>query len=154
MPDPEALAEEFGCLFLRLHRLMDSRMSEQGASLTRTKFLLLIEREGPLRAADIADLFGQAPRTVTETIDSLERHGLVHRQPDSHDRRVKRIFITDAGRRAVEATEPLRLGFIRDTFGCLVEEERVRLNELLTKLTKAVDAQEQATAFKPMQHRL
>ena len=63
----------------------------------------------PLRATDIAELFGLAPRTVTESLDALERAGLLRREADPADRRVKRISITEEGRRAITATEPLRL---------------------------------------------
>ncbi|MFN3434510.1 MAG: MarR family winged helix-turn-helix transcriptional regulator, partial [Sphingomonas sp.] len=80
---------------------MNRRMAEQGASLARTKLLLFLDRRGPARAADIADFFDNAPRTVTEAIDGLERDGLVIRSPDAHDRRVKQVSITDRGRRVI-----------------------------------------------------
>lgn len=77
----ENLASDLFSLFLRMHRMMNKRLAEQGASLARTKLLLFLDRRGPSRAADIADFFDQAPRTVTEAIDGLERDG-----PSSGDR--------------------------------------------------------------------
>ena len=43
MNSTESLASTFFQLFLRVHRLMDRRMAEQGASLARTKLLLFLQ---------------------------------------------------------------------------------------------------------------
>ncbi|MGN6377053.1 MAG: MarR family winged helix-turn-helix transcriptional regulator, partial [Sphingomonas sp.] len=92
MANLESLTSSFASLFMRLHRLADRRMAEQGASLARTKVLLFVRKHGgTARAADIAECFNQAPRTITEAIDALEREGLLRRTPDPSDRRVKRI---------------------------------------------------------------
>jgi DNA-binding MarR family transcriptional regulator len=132
----------FGNLYRRMLRLLDRRLAEQGASLERTKLLFLLDRQGPKSAAEIADFFGKAPRTVTEAIDGMERIGLVRRDPDPVDRRVKRISLTEEGRRAVKATEPLRTRIINEVFGVLTEAEGVQLSALIAKLTAAVEAQE------------
>jgi DNA-binding MarR family transcriptional regulator len=139
---PDEISSEFGRLFLRLHRLMDRRMAEEGASLAATKLLLLLERQGPKRATDIADFFGQAPRTVTEAIDGLERKGLVEREPDPLDRRAKRISLTPAGATALQATQPLRLALIERVFGVLSGEEQAQLSALLGKLGQALEEAE------------
>ncbi len=142
MSCPENLAAGVFQLFLRMHRLMDRRMAEQGASLARTKLLLFLDRRGPGRAVDIADFFDQAPRTVTEAIDKLERDGLVTRSPDRNDRRVKQVAITPQGQRVIGETEPLRMELIDSVFGVLAPAEQVQLGELLAKLATALDAQE------------
>lgn len=80
----EELFKELASVFLMAHRQMDRAMTAQGASLARTKLLLYIQRcGGNARAADIAELFGQAPRTVTDALDALERDGLIQRATDA-----------------------------------------------------------------------
>ncbi|MEH3159552.1 MAG: MarR family transcriptional regulator [Sphingomonas taxi] len=138
----EALAADLFRLFLRMQRLMNRRMADQGASLARAKLLLFLQKRGPARAADIADFFDQAPRTVTEAIDGLERDGLVVRTPDAHDRRVKQVSITDEGRRVTSETEPLRQEMIGDVFGALTAEERAQLGAMFAKMQAALDRQE------------
>lgn len=135
----EPLASDLFRLFLRMQRLMNRRMAEQGASLARTKLLLFLHKRGPARAADIADFFDNAPRTVTEAIDGLERDGLVARTPDAHDRRVKHVSITDEGRRVLGETEPLRQDLIDAVFGALDADERAQLSSTLAKLLTALD---------------
>ena len=142
MSDPESLASDLFGLFVRMHRSMNRRMADQGASLARTKLLLFLQRRGPTRAADIADFFDNAPRTVTEAIDGLERDGLVIRTPDARDRRVKQVSITDEGRRVTGETEPLRQELINGVFGTLTLEEQAQLSNVLAKMLVAMDAQE------------
>ena len=142
MPDCEPLAAELFRLFFRMQRLMNQRMAEQGASLARTKLLLFLFKRGPSRAADIADFFDYAPRTVTEAIDGLERDGLVMRTPDERDRRVKQVSITDEGRRVIGETEPLRQELIRGVFGALDAGERATLADMFGTLSAALDVEE------------
>ena len=142
MSAPETLASNLFSVFLRMHRLMNRRMAEQGASLARTKLLLFLAKRGPARAADIADFFDNAPRTVTEAIDGLERDGLVVRTPDARDRRVKQVSITDAGRRVTGETEPMRRALIDAVFGVLSSAEQAQLDDMLARMLAAVEAQE------------
>ncbi|MCD2322780.1 MarR family transcriptional regulator [Sphingomonas sp. IC-56] len=142
MTDLDQLSTEFGSLFLRMHRLLDRRMSASGASLARTKLLMYVNRHGPARAADIAELFTLAPRTVTEALDGMERDGLVVREPDARDRRVKRISITPAGKRAIETTEPMRAKLVDLIFGTLDAQERAQLTGIVEKLSEAVAREE------------
>jgi len=142
MSDVDPLATNLFGLFVRMHRLMNRRMAEQGASLARTKLLLFLDRRGPARAADLAEYFDNAPRTVTEAIDGLERDGLVIRTPDAHDRRVKQVSITEEGRRVIGETEPLRQELIESVFGVLASPEREQLANMLDRMIVALDRQE------------
>lgn len=54
------------------------------------------ETEGVIQS-DLARLLDVGKVTIGGLIDRLEAGGLVERRPDPHDRRIKRIFITDRG---------------------------------------------------------
>jgi DNA-binding MarR family transcriptional regulator len=138
----DELSSGFGKLFLRMHRLMDRRMAKSGASFSRAKLLMMAQKEGPTRAIDMAEMFGLAPRTVTEALDGLERDGLIRREPDAIDRRVKRVIITEEGKRAIDATEPLRVEMIDRIFGRLSDEEQTQLRHIVAKLGAALDDEE------------
>lgn len=136
----EDLLRHLSVLYQRMRRHMDQLLAAQGASLARVKLLMFIAREcGAARAADIAGLFGQAPRTVTEALDALERDGLIQRTPDPDDRRVKRLTITEAGAAAVAAAEPIRRKFIEDFFRVLDDDECAQFDGMLVKLIGALD---------------
>lgn len=130
----QQLLEGMRNLHLRMHRLMNDRMRAQGASLSQLKLLTFIERSVFVRAIDISDALGHAPRTVTEAIDALERDGLVLRTPDPKDRRAKRITITDAGRAVIREVDPCRETFTTQVFEVLSQADQDELNRLLTIL--------------------
>jgi DNA-binding MarR family transcriptional regulator len=142
MSAPVALAADLFGLMLRMQRLLNRRMADQGASLARTKLLLFLDKRGAARAADIAEFFDNAPRTVTEAIDGLERDGLVQRTPDARDRRVKQVSITEEGRRVIGETEPLRQELIESIFGVLSDDERKSLGAMMGRMIKALDVQD------------
>lgn len=54
------------------------------------------EQEGMIQS-DLARLLDVGKVTVGGLIDRLEASGHVVRKPDNHDRRIKRIFITEMG---------------------------------------------------------
>ncbi len=139
LSDCERAAEALRDYYLRTHRLVDRLMTAHGTSLARTKLLMLVETDGPVRSTDIASALGQAPRTVTEAIDGLERDGLVRRDPDPDDRRAKRISITPAGVAAVAASQPIRNRFLVDVFGVLDSRERDELVRVIGKLSDRIE---------------
>lgn len=133
-PDYTAAADALRDFYVRSHRTLDKLMAEEGASLARNKMLGHIERNNPVRAADLATAFGFAPRTITEAVDALERDGLVQRSNDSSDRRVKYIALTTAGKEVLRASEPVKKSFIDGLFAALSNAEITALTQVLGKL--------------------
>ena len=131
----EAAGEMLRDFYLRSHRVIDRMMASEGASFARTRLLMHIAREGPLRSVDIATSLGLAPRTVTEAIDGLERDGLVKREPDSIDRRAKQISITAEGLSATEGAQASKRRYIDTVFGALTLEECGELVRLIASST-------------------
>jgi DNA-binding MarR family transcriptional regulator len=132
--DHSSAAEALRDFYVRSHRALDKLMAGEGASLARNKMLGHIERNSPVRAADLVAAFGFAPRTITEAIDGLERDGLVLRSADTHDRRVKYIALTAAGKEVLRASEPVKKTFMDGLFTVLNEEEISALTTVLGKL--------------------
>ena len=131
----EEIIAEIGQLYTALRKRFDRVMSEHGASLAQTKMLVAIQAAaGMLRAADIAELFGIAPRTVTEALDALELEALIVRMPDLSDRRMKRLKITPAGEAAVSRTEPIRDQISHEIMEVLDPEERTSFANAVQKL--------------------
>ena len=140
MTGHQALADGFREFYLRSQRLLDARMRAQGASFARTRLLCFIENSGSVRATDIGEAFGYAPRTVTVAIDGLEREGLVRRDPDPNDRRVKHISVTAAGQAITRNVEPIRLKFLEQSLGMLDSEEVATLMALIGKVNVRLEA--------------
>jgi DNA-binding MarR family transcriptional regulator len=118
----------------QLHRIVDQAMSSAGLSLARAKVLMRLDSHGPMNQATLAGLLGFAPRSVTETVDGLERDGLVTRTEDPHDRRARIVALTASGRKALEAAMTVRSKAMDEIFGVLSPAERAQLVSLLTTI--------------------
>jgi DNA-binding MarR family transcriptional regulator len=127
-------------LHQKLHRLVDQTMSSTGLSLARAKVLMRINEEGPMNQATLAGLLGFAPRSVTDTIDALERDGLVARTDDERDRRARIVALTPAGREALGAAQRVRLKAMDEIFGRLSAPERATFKALLTTISTNLSA--------------
>ncbi|QKR98943.1 MarR family transcriptional regulator [Sphingomonas sp. CL5.1] len=139
MKNDDQLMKGLAGAYLHIHRRLNRALAQEGTSLARTKMLMFVQaQEGAARAADIAELFDLAPRTVTDALDGMERDGLIVRTADPDDRRVKRVAITPAGARAVAAGEPLRKRLLTEQFAGLSEDERARLAALLGRLVETL----------------
>ena len=124
-----------GQTFLELHhqlrRIVDRAMSSAGLSLGRAKVLMRLDSHGPMNQATLAGLLGFAPRSVTETVDGLERDGLVTRTEDPYDRRARIVALTASGRDALESAMTVRNKTMDDIFGVLSPAQRAHLVSLL-----------------------
>ncbi|MFI8966414.1 MarR family winged helix-turn-helix transcriptional regulator [Streptomyces sp. NPDC053493] len=69
--------------------------------LTPTQAKLLAQLDGPLPMRALATLLVCDASNVTGIVDRLEARGLVRREPDPADRRVKNVVVTDEGRETV-----------------------------------------------------
>lgn len=120
----------------QLHRLVDQTMSSAGLSLARAKVLMRLSERGPMNQATLAGLLGFAPRSVTETVDGLERDGMVIRTEDKCDRRARIVALTPVGHDAFATAQIARLKAMDDIFGSLSARERASLAALLTTIGK------------------
>lgn len=68
----------------------------------------LWEQDG-LATSDIGERLCQVGGTLTGVIDRMEERGLVRRERDQRDRRIWRIWLTEAGRKLEEVLPPLAL---------------------------------------------
>jgi len=113
------------------HKIMERAMSAEGLSLGRAKVLMRLAAHGPMNQARLAGLLGFAPRSVTETVDGLERDGLVTRADDPHDRRARIVQLTPAGQESAELAATVRTKVMGEIFGVLPPAQRVQLVSLL-----------------------
>jgi DNA-binding MarR family transcriptional regulator len=78
-------------------------IEESRLTLTQVKALVALDSEqgAPCPIRQLAEELGITPPTATRAIDALVERELVSRSEDPDDRRVRRIAITEAGRRLV-----------------------------------------------------
>lgn len=94
-PSQEELVEAFLAAMSRLGRHFFTRSAEFDLSPQLAK--AFHELRNPVSMGELADRLFCDASNVTGIIDRLEDRGLVERQPDPDDRRVKRLVLTVDG---------------------------------------------------------
>lgn len=90
-------------------------------------------RDG-ITAEDIASSSSQQANTLSRAVNRLMRRKLITRVLDTEDRRRRRLYLTEAGRRILDETVPMLMAREEVMLETLNAEERETLNYLMTKL--------------------
>lgn len=131
---------------MRAHQIVLAAVEEQLApfGLTFSSYealmLLSFSRRGSLPLGKMSARLMVHPASVTNTIDRLERSGLVRRRRDERDGRRVLAEITPEGRRLAEqATVPLN----RSAFGlAMLDDDQVALVNALLRRVRSGDLDE------------
>jgi DNA-binding MarR family transcriptional regulator len=107
-----------------------------GVDLDRALFPLLVrvERRGPLAIGELAELCGRDYTTVSRQVTKLEELGLVVRQINAEDARVKEAVITEKGRQITTALDGAREKIMTGLLADWDKQEIADLARLLRKL--------------------
>lgn len=107
--------------------------------LTRMQaFVLANLMSGPKPMRFLAEHLKCEPSNITGLVDRMEARGLVTREPDPEDRRVKRITATELGRASFDAVWS-GLTFAAEPLAGLSRSERKTLRDLLRRVVPAAD---------------
>jgi|SRR5688572_30674345 len=149
--DPSAV-EAFLHLLLTgddVFAVSERNLTEHGISHGRFGVLMLLWRSnqpraeaiaggdcpvGPRTPAELADAAGVTRATMTGLIDTLERDGLVKREPDLNDRRMMSVVLTSKGEKFLNNFLPGHFKLISCLMATLSEAERKALVSLLMKV--------------------
>lgn len=135
----ETVEEEITDLFFavigRMKQHLVAAIGELGLTPQQAHALRCLLPGTPLPMRVLASELMCDASTVTGIVDRLEERGLVHRQPDPDDRRVKALVVTDAG---TEARTQLwqRVHAEAPHVAALDRDERVQLRDLLAKIVR------------------
>ncbi len=120
-------------------KLLDSHLAGHNLSEGRFMVMLLLfdKLHGcphPRTPAELAGLSRVTRSTMTGLIDTLERDGLVTREPDVSDRRMMLVTLTTKGRALLEMLLPPHFKLMAGLMQQLDETERRTLVRLLAKI--------------------
>ena len=127
-------------------RVVQGDLARHGLSSGRFAVLMILQRrcvgsESSLGPAELADAAGVSRATMTGLIDTLERDGLVTREPDPKDRRMMNVCLTRQAQETLQDVMPDHFKRMAWLMAPLSEQERQTLLQLLGKI------QRQASSF-------
>jgi DNA-binding MarR family transcriptional regulator len=107
-----------------------------GVDLDRALFPLLVrvERKGPLAIGELAELCGRDYTTVSRQVTKLESLGLLVRQANKRDARIKEAVITAKGKVMTRALDGAREKLMTELLAHWSKQDVSELARLLRKL--------------------
>jgi DNA-binding MarR family transcriptional regulator len=105
------------------------RISPAGLGVLR----VLLAGDG-LKSSDVASRGWSSPGTLTSVVNTLVREGYVERRSDAGDRRVVRLFVTEAGRQVCEDYFAFAGPHWRDAFGFVDPADEPVIRKFFTDL--------------------
>jgi DNA-binding MarR family transcriptional regulator len=106
-------------------------------SVTQLKALCALDAQAEEPSVKaLAESMGVSLPTMSRAVDGLFERGFVLRDEDPVDRRMKRLRLTDAGRRVPLALNEARLSALQELIGSLGDEEAQALEHALTLILR------------------
>jgi DNA-binding MarR family transcriptional regulator len=137
----DALTKHTGFLLSRVGMVAAKQFSERieqlGLNTRMWGALNVLDAEGAITQHALGKCTGIDPSSMVSTIDDLEKHGLVERQPHPTDRRAHALHITDKGQATLKRGRQLARGAQEDLLSPLNADERKQLHELLLRIALA-----------------
>jgi DNA-binding MarR family transcriptional regulator len=118
-----------------------------GLSCNELRILMALSGEGESAGHDLAELMGMHAMSVSRTLSSLRRMGLVEPAANTRNRRRKPYRVSARGAAAHLALQPHLAEVARFLFGAVTAGERAGLERTIAKLDH------QVTKWKPRERR-
>jgi len=119
---------------------LDRRLKHLGVSQASWLTIAVVARAiSPLSQSELADRLGVEGATMVAMIDRLVRAGLVVRVPSATDRRVKKVDLTENGKRLYENLKAEADTFRRELLADIAPERLLAATELLEQLQAVLD---------------
>jgi len=128
--------------FLSLIRFDDAfkryravELRKHGSSSMRIMLMnALYFNGGSMSPTELSKRISRTRHSITSMVDTLERQGLVQREPNSKDRRSINITLTLEGRQLFERMEPVGDEISQRALACLNDDEAVILMTLIERI--------------------
>jgi MarR family transcriptional regulator for hemolysin len=122
-PAKAVFSEELWKISRKMRTLFDARVRAQGLTLARARALILLGKKDCMTQTELADALEIEGPTLVPLLDSLEKQGLIKRQPVDSDRRAKQIALTAVGQEQAAYVDALVKEFRSDVLKDVSEDD-------------------------------
>ena len=117
-----------------LARYLEVELRQYDATLIRFHIMsTLFKNGGEMTPSEIAESVFREKNSITAVINTLERQGVVRREPSIDDRRSVKVVITDKGWKEANRLNPIAQELSREALSCL---EKERIEDLVDAMRK------------------
>lgn len=144
-PDPVDVARRLRPALTKIYVAYFRTAEHSALSGPQLSVLQRLDEFGPSRIRQLAEAEGVRMPTASNTINQLERAGLVSRERALDDRRGVMVQITDLGRQRLELVGEERTKFLAEMLATLDDANLEHISEV----TDAIDALANAYTQRP-----
>ncbi len=118
-----------------LARYLEIELKRSEATLIRFNVMsTLFKNGGEMTPSEIAGSVFREKNSITAVINTLEREGVVRREPSMDDRRSVKVVITDKGWKEANRLSPIAQEISREVLSCMNKEKVEDLVEIMRNL--------------------
>lgn len=122
-----------------ISRMYNAEGSKYGLTASIGFILINIDPENGTPATKIAPQFGLEPRSITRTLKSMEKDGLIYRKQSETDKRFVRIFLTEKGKEKREIARKVIKQFNLMIYENIEQEKLQVFFEVIRKVYQLVE---------------
>jgi DNA-binding MarR family transcriptional regulator len=118
-----------------LERYLEVELHRAKVSLIRFNVMsTLYKNGGEMTPSEISEQVFREKNTITAVLNTMEREGVVRREPSPSDRRSVKVVITDKGWKEANRLSPIAQELSRDILACVDKDKVEDLVEIMRDL--------------------
>jgi DNA-binding MarR family transcriptional regulator len=117
------------------HRyIVNSRLESMGLYRGQHRLIWCLSESDGLTHSALAERLRISNATVSKMVQRMEQNGFVKRQPDQHDQRISRVFLTEKGREIEQKLRDMFFQLEADEIEGFSETEIEQLVDFLARI--------------------
>jgi DNA-binding MarR family transcriptional regulator len=122
-----------------LARYLEVELKSYQATLIRFNVMsTLFKNGGEMTPSEMAESVFREKNSITAVINTLEREGVVRREPSTNDRRSVKVVITEKGWKEANRLNPIAQELSREALNCLEKDKVENLVEIMRTLRESL----------------
>jgi DNA-binding MarR family transcriptional regulator len=122
-----------------LARYFEVQLKNRGVSLIRFNIMsTLFKNGGEMTPSQIAESVFREKNSVTAVINSMEKQGVVRREPSPEDGRSVKVVITEKGWKEANRLNPIVQELSREALSCMDREQVENLVGMMRTLRESL----------------
>ncbi len=130
---PHSLGYRIKLLSQLQARVFQERLEPYGLTPFHWVVLCCLWQEDGLPTTILGEKLQQVGGTLTGVLDRMEQRGLIFRERDNRDRRIWRLWLTEAGKQLQQVLPPIAQEIREETMQGISENDRERFSELVDR---------------------
>ena len=148
--DAREALRQFRVIFGAVRQHFQAVEKACGVSGAQIWAMAALRQKPGMKVTELAQALSIHASTASNLLDKIEKSGLIRRERNAADQRVVRLYLTDAGEKALaDAPQPLN-GILTHALEQLPGDVLARLNQDLTTLIGHIGAANARDAEKPL----